>query len=194
MDKKHILLGVLSIAIVSGGVFYFKKLRASVATYTNSGKIRVPRYGSNYQYKLSELFELINVNNPSNNSNFLVKMRDGNPVSGSSTNVDGSAGAHVIERAHTWFANNSTRVTLQKDQNLIDKLISQGRLDSDDEKAYKNILLYFELTVGSNTYRLYLNDPCPGGISGNVYPSKDIWEKWALDGSGTRIDPLYRPQ
>ncbi len=155
----------------------------------------VPAVG--VQYKLGQLWSLINTSNPAQTSNFILASLSGqvmqDVVQTQGAFPDGSVAADrvnfggvVINRA--WIqANQGVQVQLQADPALVNYLVQHNRVSSGkNARDYERILLYFVLKIGAASYRFYLNDPFPGGIQGKVNPARMIIKKWDLDA-------MYRP-
>lgn len=155
-------------------------------------KIPVPTVGT--QYTLGYLFSLINTNNPSSTSNFLIALSGQQAIPANkawSIKPTGSGSASRVGMTTSWVtANKTLKVTLKTDPVLISYLQSIGQLLSNEASLYQKILLYFEYRMSSSgpLYRFYLNDPFPGLIRSvttttgrvTINPAQNIINKWAV--------------
>ncbi len=159
------LLAVSSITEVSTGT---PKRMSRRSTKKSTKKLPVPVAGK--EYTLGALFNLINTNNASGNSNFLVLDSKGASRSASTVGVSLS---YIQENA-------DTTVQLRTDDDRITQLTSKGVLTTKTASQYSKILLYFELDGISG--RLYLNDPAPGKVIKSSFketnPALNIINKW----------------
>ncbi len=159
------LFAVSSISEVSTGT---PKTMNRRSIKKGTKKLPVPVAGK--EYTLGALFNLINTNNASGNSNFLVL--DKNGVSRSASTV-GVSLSYIQENA-------DTMVQLNADTERISQLTSKGVLTSKTAPQYSKILLYFELDGIPG--RLYINDPAPGKVIKSSFketnPALNIINKW----------------
>ena len=146
-------------------------LGISLANSTTGTKkvAKMPIPIANGWYTLGGLFDLINTNNPSKNSNFLVLVNG----STQSASVAGLSTQYII-------ANRAAMVQLLADEDRINQLTSAGSLTTITKPYYQRLLLYFKLP--NSTYKFYLNDPTPGKVvntaRGTTNPALNIINKW----------------
>jgi hypothetical protein len=157
-----------------------------MVAYSNIQASSIPAV--NKSYKLVDLFDLINKNNPAMTSNFLVPLNGHQVITDAqcwSVKPDGSASAAQVGLTSSWVKNNANlMVTLLQDEDLINYLCQQGNLLQQNKAQFNAILLYFKLSLTPNgtIYRFYLNDPFPGIVRNfggkTVNPALMIIEQW----------------
>ncbi len=175
MAKSNVLLGMFILVV---GVFGLRVMMAQMSL----AKPPVPIVGM--AYTVGDLLDLINMNNPRKNSNFIVPVKGKSPdytvmkaidCERDITRISGSKSVALAGLRGIINASMNVKVSLRKDDKLAGLLYAQNRLDKSTKEAYEKILTYFE--VGG--YRFYLVDPFPPKIvKGRVNPARNIIEKW----------------
>lgn len=175
---------------------------ASVATTPTTPQYtqKAPTPALGVTYTIGQLWKLINKSNPAQTSNFILPTLQGRvlrheqcwPSQGDFLN--GSVSAErvpfkgvTINRA--WVVKHQkTKVQLHADPALIDFLVRDKRLTRTGgiDQQYAQVLLYFVLQINGKNYRFYLNDVCPGKITGDTIPARSIINSWDFQQS-------YRP-
>lgn len=140
---------------------------ANSKTGSTTAKLPIPT--ANGWYTLGGLFDLINTNNPSKNSNFLVLVNGATQSAG----VAGLSTQYIT-------ANRAAMVQLFADDERINQLAKIGSLTTITKPYYQRLLLYFR--VPNSTYKFYINDPTPGKVvnttRGSKNPALNIINKW----------------
>ncbi len=153
----------------------------SMGSILCANKPSAPPIGSSYT--VQELLTLINSNNPSKSSSFIIPVNGRTIIKDSDCwpaigpHLDGSISVGAAKLQPLISQNLNTKVTLQADDTLINFLEQTGRLNSQTKVPYRKILLYFTL----KGYRFYLNDPYPMRIvARRANAAQNIINKWNI--------------
>jgi len=135
----------------------------------------LPVPGVNRQYTITKLFESINTGIAQRNMLFFVVRDDNNGSAPSATK--GVDAAYIT-------TNGAVSVTIQQDDALIARLVSENRIKAQDKDAYTKIATYFTLPDKPGV-KFYLNEPLPGRYSRvgsrEVYPASALLQKFNVN-------------